>query len=146
MGPGSSPPSDTLPDQQAPRRPTLCRGRYKRYPENLRPPGWDLGRGSWLPSGVLSYRRLLGSADEQADDGQGAGRGSVVLGLVPLGGQGGVDLAVSRSARVASWAPVGCLTGYWTWAGSSMSENDWGPDLKVWSIFWPLMVPVKWKL
>jgi len=27
-----------------------------------------------------------------------------------------------------------------------MSENDWGPDLKVWSTFWPLMVPVKWKL
>jgi hypothetical protein len=54
--------------------------------------------------------------------------------------------AVSRSARVASWPPVGCLTGYWTWAGSSMSENVCGPDLKVWSTFWPLMVPVKWKL
>jgi hypothetical protein len=33
-----------------------------------------------------------------------------------------------------------------TCAGSSMSENDWGPDLKVWSIFWPLMDPVRWKL
>ena len=43
--------------------------------------------------------------------------------------------AVSRSARVASWPPVGCLTGYWTWAGSSMSEKLSGPDLKVWSIF-----------
>jgi hypothetical protein len=77
----------------------------------------------------LSQRRLLGSggrrglvralsalqergptgqqaedADDQADDGQGAGRGGIVLGLVPLGGQGGVDpggLAVGPDGQLA---------------------------------------------
>jgi hypothetical protein len=52
----------------------------------------------------------------------------------------------SRSTRVDSCAPVGCLMGNSTCAGSSALEKVLGPEVNFSSTFWPLIEPVKWKV